>query len=53
MQGVFVSDSEIENILAFWRAQGSTPLAPATAANPLPIPTAQKAIWAVTSEAER
>ena len=47
MQGVFVSDSEIENILSFWRAQGRTPLAPST--NPLPIRTAQKAIW---SEAE-
>ena len=47
MQGVFVSDSEIENILSFWRAQGHTPLAPST--NPLPIRTAQKAIW---SEAE-
>ena len=36
MQGVFVSDQEIENILAFWRAQGTTPLAPGGAFHPVP-----------------
>ncbi|MCY3936352.1 MAG: DNA translocase FtsK [Chloroflexi bacterium] len=46
MQGVFVSDQEIENILAFWRAQGSTPLAPNAAFHPLPgTSQKQREIW--------
>ena len=47
MQGVFVSDSEIEKILAFWREQGRAPLGPTglESAAPPAIPTAQTAIW--------
>ena len=53
MQGVFVSDSEIEKILSFWRAQGTTPLAPDGAFHPLPETAAkQREIWEAGEVAE-
>ena len=53
MQGVFVSDGEIENILSFWRAQGTTPLAPNSAFHPLPETSAKQGeIWEAGEVAE-
>ena len=53
MQGVFVSDAEIENILTFWRAQGTTPLAPQSAFHPLPETAAKQGeIWETGEVAE-